>query len=78
MLKEHIADKRTPYKYMVIINNGLDCRLFKDLDVMCDCMGLDKKILTKHFEKRISYTAFDFTAFKAQEETSVRNRGYHY
>jgi hypothetical protein len=79
MLKERvIPDSRTPYKYMVVINNGIDWRLFKDFDTMCTLMGLDPKILTNHFKKRGSYTGFDFTLFRVQEENAIRNRGFHY
>jgi hypothetical protein len=77
MIKEKIMDSRTPYKYIVIIKNGLDWRLFGNFEIMCEFMGLDPKILQSHLKKRPVYTAYEFTVFKVQEESMIRNRGYH-
>jgi len=68
---------RIPYKYMVIIENGRDWRLFSDYDTMCEFMGLDKYLLAKHLESRSFYTAYNFTVFRVQEENKLRHRGYH-
>jgi hypothetical protein len=75
--KMRILDKRSPWKYSVIIRNGEDWRLFSDFTLMCDLMGLDPVILSRHFESRGYYTGFEFTVFRVQEETSTRNRGLH-
>jgi hypothetical protein len=72
-----IFDKRSPYKYIVIIRNGVDWRLFKDLDLMCELMGLDPDIAKKHFEKKGFMVGYEFTVFRVQEETDTKHRGYY-
>jgi len=72
-----IIDRRTPWKYIVIIRNGEDWRLFSDFKLLCDLMGLDDVILTRHFENRGYYTGYEFTVFRVQEESATRNRGLH-
>lgn len=66
-----------PYKYMVVIDNGKDWRLFSDYSTMCDLMGLDEVLLKKHLETRSFFTAYNFTVFRVQEENKARHRGYH-
>lgn len=66
-----------PYKYMVIIENGEDWRLFNDYSTLCEFMGLDEVLLKKHFEKWSFYTAYNFTVFRVQEESKTKHRGYH-
>ena len=74
--KARSLDKRSPWKYIVIIRDGEDWRLFSDFDMMCKLMGLDDVIMTRHFEIRGYYTGFEFTVFRVQEESPTRNRGY--
>lgn len=77
MVVRKVSDKRSPFKYMVIIKNGLDWRLFSDLPIMCEIMGLDDDIVRKYINKRGFYTGFEFTVFRVQEENKNRNRGYY-
>lgn len=77
MAIEKIIDKRSPYKYMVIIKNGLDWRLFSDFPLMCEIMGLDQDIVRNYLTKRGFYTGYEFTVFRVQEESKTRHRGYY-
>jgi hypothetical protein len=74
---QKIFDKRSPYKYVAIIKNGIDGRLFRDFDLMCELMGLDPDIARMQFEKRNFVIGYEFTVFRFQEETSTRHRGYY-
>jgi len=71
------VDGRSKYKYVVIIKNGTDWRLFSDIDLMCELMGLDKVVLGKYFELRGYYTGYNFTVFRVVEETFTRHRGMY-
>lgn len=73
MIKQ-INNLKTPYKYFAVIKNGLDWRLFNDINICCKLMGLDKKIVTRHFEKIGYYTGYDFTIFRVQEENKNIHR----
>jgi hypothetical protein len=76
-MAKKIFDKRSPYKYMAIVRNGLDWRLFKDMNILCELMGLDPDIAQKHFDKKGYVVGYEFTVFRVQEETATRHRGYH-
>ena len=69
-----ITNLRTPYKYVAIIKNGVDWRLFSDIKICCELMGLDEKIIQKHFDKVGYYTGHDFTIFRVQEENKNIHR----
>ena len=72
-----VRDKRIPFHYFVVIRDGEDWRMFKDLKLMCELMGLDSDIANRFFNKQGYYTGFDFTVFRVQGESSTSHRGHH-
>jgi hypothetical protein len=72
-----IRDLRTPYKYFAVIKNGIDWRGFANIDICCELMRLDKKVLERHCEKFGYYTGYDFTVFRFQEENKTIHRNHY-
>ena len=74
------AKRGVPYKYIVIVKDGLQVFLFGGdgaYELMCDCMGLDKKIVKTFLDRRGYYTGYDFTVFRTIEQTRERNIGVY-
>ena len=69
--------KRPRKKYVAIIKNGLDVRLFDSLDLCCKCMGLEKSALINHCDHKGCFSGIDFTIFQVPEESEYWNRGYY-
>ena len=71
-----LRDRRLPFRYFVVIRNGEDWRMFDDLDLMCELMGLDKGVVVRFFDERGYYTGFEFTVFRVQSESGTSHRGH--
>jgi len=69
--------KKPRKKYIAIIKNGLDWRLFDSPDMCSKLMGLDKTALVNHCDHKGYFSGVDFTIFQVTEETEYHNRGYY-